>query len=85
MINYSRKELNMIKNMCRVASPQDYRPMYQHMVAVGINRDGLNSEAWINKMTAMTIKMWEKNNVGYPLDTDVQELIEDIRLKHYGT
>ena len=85
MINYSKKELDMIKNMCRVASPQDYRPMYQHMVAVGINRDGLNSEAWINKMTAMTIKMWEKNNVGYPLDPDIRELIEDIRLKHYGT
>ena len=59
--------------------------MYQHMVDVGINRDGLNSEAWINKMTAMTIKMWEKNNIGYPLDPDVQELIQDIRLKHYGT
>ena len=85
MINYSKKELDMIKDMCRFASPQDYRPMYQHMVAVGINRDGLNSEAWINKMTAMTIKMWEKNNVGYPLDPDVQELIEDIRLKNYGT
>ena len=85
MINYSKKELDMIKDMCRFASPQDYRSMYQHMVDVGINRDGLNSEAWINKMTAMTIKMWEKNNVGYPLDPDVQELIEDIRLKHYGT
>ena len=59
--------------------------MYQHMVDVGINRDGLNSEAWVNKMTAMTIKMWEKNNVGYPLDPDIRELIEDIRLKHYGT
>ena len=82
MINYSKKELDMIKDMCRFASPQDYRSMYQHMVDVGINRDGLNSEAWINKMTAMTIKMWEKANV---IDPDIQELIQDIRLKHYGT
>ena len=83
MINYSKKELDMIKNMCRVASPQDYRSMYQHMVDVGINRDGLNSEAWINKMTVMTTNMLEKENL---LDNpDVKELIEDIRLKHYGT
>ena len=39
--------------------------------------------AWINKMTVMTTKMWEKENL---LDNpDVKELIEDIRLKHYGT
>ena len=82
MINYRKKELNMITNMFRNASPQDYRSMYQHMVDVGINRDGLNSEAWVNKMTAMTIKMWEKHNA---LDPDIKELIEDIRLKHYGT
>ena len=83
MINYSKKELDMIKDMCRFASPQDYRSMYQHMVDVGINRDGLNSEAWINKMTVMTTNMWEKENL---LDNpDIKNLIEDIRLKHYGT
>tara|TARA_B100001564_G_C20303177_1_gene517866 strand:+ start:215 stop:463 length:249 start_codon:yes stop_codon:yes gene_type:complete len=82
-MNYSKKEMNMIRNVYRIASPQDYRQLYQHMVDVGINRDGLNSEAWINKMTVMTTKMWEKENL---LDNpDVKELIEDIRLKHYGT
>ena len=63
-MNYSKKEMNMIRNVYRIASPQDYR-------------------AWINKMTVMTTKMWEKENL---LDNpDVKELIEDIRLKHYGT
>tara|TARA_B100001559_G_scaffold310123_1_gene305135 strand:- start:665 stop:913 length:249 start_codon:yes stop_codon:yes gene_type:complete len=82
-MNYSKKEMNMIRNVYRIASPQDYRQLYQHMIDVGINRDGLNSEAWINKMTVMTTKMWEKENL---LDNpDVKELIEDIRLKHYGT
>ena len=75
-------EMNMIRNVYRMASPQDFRPLYEHMVSVGIVRDGLNSEAWINKMTAMTIKMWEKANV---IDPDIHELIQDIRLKHYGT
>jgi len=82
-MNYSKKEMNMIRNVYRIASPQDYRQLYQHMIDVGINRDGLNSEAWINKMTVMTTNMWEKENL---LDNpDIKNLIEDIRLKHYGT
>ena len=82
-MNYSKKEMDMIRNVYRIASPQDYKQLYQHMVDVGINRDGLNSEASINKMTVMTTNMWEKENL---LDNpDVKELIEDIRLKHYGT
>ena len=59
-MHYSKKEMDMIRNVYRMASPQDFRPLYEHMVAVGIDRDGLNSEAWINKMTVMTTNMWEK-------------------------
>ena len=60
------------------------------MVAVGIVRDGLNSEAWINKMTVMTTNMWEKaykeaqKNIEVE-NPDVRNLNEDIKLKHYGT
>ena len=89
-MNYSKKEMDMIRNVYRMASPQDFRPLYEHMVAVGIDRDGLNSEAWINKMTVMTTNIWEKaykeaqKNIEVE-NPDVRNLIEDIKLKHYGT
>jgi len=89
-MNYSKKEMNMIRNVYRMASPQDFRALYEHMVAVGIVRDGLNSEAWINKMTVMTTNMWEKaykeaqKNIEVE-NPDVRNLNEDIKLKHYGT
>ena len=89
-MNYSKKEMNMIRNVYRIASPQDFRPLYEHMVSVGIDRDGLNSEAWINKMTVMTTNMWEKaykeaqKNIEVE-NPDVRNLNEDIKLKHYGT
>ena len=89
-MNYSKKEMNMIRNVYRMASPQDFRPLYEHMVSVGIDRDGLNSEAWINKMTVMTTNMWEKaykeaqKNIEVE-NPDVRNLNEDIKLKHYGT
>ena len=89
-MNYNKKEMDMIRNVYRIASPQDFRPLYEHMVAVGIVRDGLNSEAWINKMTVMTTNMWEKaykeaqKNIEVE-NPDVRNLNEDIKLKHYGT
>ena len=89
-MNYSKKEMDMIRNVYRIASPQDFRPLYEHMVSVGIDRDGLNSEAWVNKMTVMTTNMWEKaykeaqKNIEVE-NPDVRNLNEDIKLKHYGT
>ena len=43
------------------ATPPEYRfDLYSCMAKPYGNRGGLNEEAWVNKMTAMTIKVHER-------------------------
>jgi len=59
MITYTTKELKLCTEISRVASPENYRSMFQHMIDVAQPYGNDNSEVWVNKMTVKTTKMWE--------------------------
>lgn len=82
-INYTKRELDMCRDISRAVCPQDYRSIYTHMSSIGINRDGLNHESWVNKMTVMTTKIWEKCNE-HLINQDLYEIQIDTKLKQSG-
>ncbi len=81
LLGFRKQELSTCRSIAHMNMPQEYRLIYSHMAALGANRSGLNEESWINKMTVMTTKIWEKKNTIVD-NPDIKELIEDIKLKH---
>lgn len=85
-INYTTAELKMCIAFARIASPQDFRQMYDHMTEVAKPYGNYRPEVWINMMTAKTIKLWEQYNA--PKDwqgkeaSDIISDMMDTQIKH---
>ena len=85
-INYTTAELKMCIAFARIAAPQDFRKMYDHMCDVAKPYGQYHPEVLINKMTAKTIKIWEQHNA--PKDwqgkeaSDIIEDMMDTQIKH---
>ena len=85
-INYTTSELKMCIAFARIAAPQNFREMYNHMCDVAKPYGQYHPEVWINKMTAKTIKIWEQHNA--PKDwqgkeaSDIIEDMMDTQIKH---
>tara|TARA_X000001382_G_scaffold29772_1_gene19075 strand:- start:624 stop:896 length:273 start_codon:yes stop_codon:yes gene_type:complete len=85
-INYTTSELKMCIAFARIAAPQNFREMYDHMCDVAKPYGQYHPEVWINKMTAKTIKIWEQHNA--PKDwqgkeaSDIIEDMMDTQIKH---
>ncbi len=82
-IGFRNKELSTIKSIANLATPPEYRTIYTHMAELGCNRDGLNEEAWVNKMTAMTIKVHERQyEEEQKASTIIENVLLDSQIKH---
>ena len=68
--------------MASIALPPEYRLIYTHMAALGVDRSGLNEESWVNKMTAMTIKVHERQYADRQASVMIQDILDDAAVKH---
>ena len=94
ILGFRKQELSTCRSIASIALPPEYRLIYTHMAALGVDRSGLNEEAWVNKMTAMTIKVHERQyeDMKYSCDrtksdelkasTMIQDILEDAAVKH---
>ena len=60
LLGFRKQELSTCRSIASIALPPEYRLIYTHMAALGVDRGGLNEESWVNKMTAMTTKVHER-------------------------
>ena len=94
LLGFRKQELSACRSIASIATPSEYRLIYTHVAALGAERSGLNEEAWVNKMTAMTIKVHERQyeNMKYSCDrtksdelkasTMIEDILEDAAVKH---
>ena len=52
------------------------------MAALGVDRSGLNEESWVNKMTAMTIKVHERQYEDKQASSIIENVLLDSQIKH---
>ena len=82
MITYTTKELKLCTEISRIASPENYRSMFQHMIDVAQPYGNDNSEVWVNKMTVKTTKMWERMYADQLDDSHELWLDEQLRKQY---
>ena len=82
MITYTTAELKMCESYARIAHPSDYRDMFDHICEVSKPYGHLHPEAWINKMTVKTTKMWEQNHPDLQMSDIIEEVLNDSSIKH---
>ena len=82
ILGFRKQELSTCRSIASIATPPEYRLIYTHMAALGAERSGLNEESWVNKMTAMTIKVHERQYVDRQASTMIQDILEDAAVKH---
>ena len=82
LITYTTKELKMCDSFARVAFPDCYREMYEHMCEVSKPYGDMSNEAWINKMVVKTTKIWEQNNPDIQASKMIEDILHDSRIKH---
>ncbi len=82
ILGFRKQELSTCRSIASIATPPEYRLIYTHMAALGAERSGLNEEAWVNKMTAMTIKVHERQYQDKQASTMIQDILEDAAVKH---
>tara|TARA_Y100000361_G_scaffold144396_1_gene152434 strand:- start:15 stop:281 length:267 start_codon:yes stop_codon:yes gene_type:complete len=82
ILGFRKQELSTCRSIASIATPPEYRLIYTHMAALGAERSGLNEEAWVNKMTAMTIKVHERQCADRQASTMIEDILEDAAVKH---
>ena len=82
ILGFRKQELATCRSIASIATPPEYRLIYTHMAALGAERSGLNEESWVNKMTAMTIKVHERQYADRQASTMIQDILEDSAIRH---
>lgn len=94
LLGFRKQELSTCRSIASIALPPEYRLIYTHMAALGVDRSGLNEESWVNKMTAMTTKVHERQyeDMKYSCDrtksdelkasTMIEDILEDAAIRH---
>ena len=82
ILGFRKQELATCRSIASIATPPEYRLIYTHMAALGAERSELNEESWVNKMTAMTIKVHERQYADRQASTMIQDILEDAAVKH---
>ena len=82
LLGFRKQELSTCRSIASIATPPEYRLIYTHMAALGAERSGLNEESWVNKMTAMTIKVHERQYADRQASKMIQDILEDSAVRH---
>ena len=82
LLGFRKQELSTCRSIASIATPPEYRLIYTHMAALGVDRSGLNEESWVNKMTAMTIKVHERQYEDKQASTIIENVLLDSQIKH---
>ena len=94
ILGFRKQELSTCRSIASIATPPEYRLIYTHMAALGVDRSGLNEESWVNKMTAMTTKVHERQyeDMKYSCDrtksdelrasTMIEDILDDAAVRH---
>ena len=82
LLGFKKQELSTCRSIASIATPPEYRLIYTHMAALGVDRSGLNEESWVNKMTAMTIKVHERQYEDKQASSIIENVLLDSQIKH---
>tara|TARA_B100000524_G_scaffold331143_1_gene217484 strand:- start:124 stop:390 length:267 start_codon:yes stop_codon:yes gene_type:complete len=82
ILGFRKQELSTCRSIASIATPPEYRLIYTHMAALGVDRSGLNEESWVNKMTAMTIKVHERQYEDKQASSIIENVLLDSQIKH---
>jgi len=82
LLGFKKQELSTCRSIASIATPPEYRLIYTHMAALGVDRSGLNEESWVNKMTAMTIKVHERQYEDKQASSIIENVLLDSQVKH---
>jgi len=82
ILGFRKQELSTCRSIASIALPPEYRLIYTHMAALGVDRGGLNEESWVNKMTAMTIKVHERQYEDKQASAIIENVLLDSQVKH---
>ena len=82
LLGFRKQELSTCRSIASIALPPEYRLIYTHMAALGVERSGLNEESWVNKMTAMTIKVHERQYEDKQASSIIENVLLDSQIKH---
>jgi len=82
ILGFKKQELATCRSIASIATPPEYRLIYTHMAALGADRSGLNEESWVNKMTAMTIKVHERQYQDKQASSIIENVLLDSQIKH---
>jgi len=82
ILGFRKQELSTCRSIASIALPPEYRLIYTHMAALGVDRSGLNEESWVNKMTAMTIKVHERQYKDKQASSIIENVLLDSQIKH---
>ena len=82
LLGFRKQELSTCRSIASIALPPEYRLIYTHMAALGVDRSGLNEESWVNKMTAMTIKVHERQYEDKQASSIIENVLLDSQIKH---
>ena len=82
ILGFRIQELSTCRSIASIATPPEYRLIYTHMAALGAERSGLNEESWVNKMTAMTIKVHERQYEDKQASSIIENVLLDSQVKH---
>ena len=82
LLGFRKQELSTCRSIASIATPPEYRLIYTHMAALGVDRSGLNEESWVNKMTAMTTKVHERQYLDKQASSIIENVLLDSQIKH---
>ena len=82
ILGFRKQELSTCRSIASIATPPEYRLIYTHMAALGVDRSGLNEESWVNKMTTMTIKVHERQYEDKQASSIIENVLLDSQIKH---
>lgn len=82
LLGFKKQELSTCRSIASIATPPEYRLIYTHMAALGVDRSGLNEESWVNKMTAMTTKVHERQYLDKQASSIIENVLLDSQIKH---
>ncbi len=94
ILGFRKQELSTCRSIASIATPAEYRLIYTHIADLGVDRGGLNEESWVNKMTAMTTKVHERQyeDMKYSCDrtksdelrasTMIEDILDDAAVRH---
>ena len=81
-VKYSKAEKEMCKAYARIAAPQEYRTMFDHICNVAKPYGNLHPEVWINKMVVASTKLWEEMNPDIQASKMIEDILHDSQIKH---